>query len=149
MLFLLEKFGPLGWNERAFTEDDLHRICRREKIRLVEYPISGSLGFYMTSGGRRFITSDSRLRGVRRLYVRLHELAHHFLHVPPRAAAAHFFQLRPDTKQEFEAEVFAVVALLPEPRLRQMLQLPAEEWEAGFTRDMVELRLKVLDLYGI
>jgi Zn-dependent peptidase ImmA (M78 family) len=149
MLFLTDRFRRYRWNRRAFTEEDFRRIRRREQIELIEYPLSGSLGFYVAGGGRRFIAIDSRLRGVRRLYVLLHELAHHFLHVPPDVTAAHFFRLRPDTKQEHEAEVFAAVALLPEPLLRRLLSEGADLEEEGFTKDVVEFRLKVLDLYGV
>jgi Zn-dependent peptidase ImmA (M78 family) len=149
MIFLLSKFEHLGWNRRAFTEEDISRICRREKIELVEYPLSGSPGSYMRVGGRSVIAVDSRLRGVRRLYVLLHELGHHLLHVPPDATVAYFFQLKPDSKQEHEAEVFAAVALLPEPLLRRLLAEGSDFDEAGFTKDVVEFRLKVLDLYGI
>jgi Zn-dependent peptidase ImmA (M78 family) len=149
MIFLSSRFRAYGWNKRAFTEEDVLRICRRERIELVDYPTSGSLGFYMTCRGRHFITVDSRLRGVRRLYVLLHELAHHFLHAPPGAYAAHFFRLRPDSKQEYEAEVFAAVALLPEPLLRRIIAEGGDFEGEGFTRDVVEFRLKVLDRYGV
>lgn len=149
MKTLLAKFAGLGWNRRALTETDALRICRREKIKIVEYPLSGTLGSYFRCAGRDYITVDSRLRGVRRLYVLLHELGHYFLHVPPDTAAAYFFRLKPDTKQEFEAETFAVVALLPEPMLRRLLASSEEEWEAGFTGEMIEFRLKVLDRYGV
>jgi hypothetical protein len=30
-----------------------------------------------------------------------------------------------------------------------MLNSPVEEWESGFTEEMAEFRLKVLELYGI
>lgn len=149
MRTLLDKFSPLGWNERVFTEEAFTRICRRERIKVVEYPLTASPGFYIVCRGRHFITVDSRLRGVRRLYVQLHELAHYFLHVPPHATAAHYFRLRPGTKQEHEAEVFAAVALLPEPKLRRMLKVPAEEWEPGFTKEIIEFRLRVLETYGV
>jgi Zn-dependent peptidase ImmA (M78 family) len=149
MKILLDKFRPYGWNARAFTEEDVLHICRSEGIELAECQLTSSPGLYATTGGRCFIALDSRLRGIRRLHVLLHELAHHFLHVPTDEPAAHFFRLRPDTKQEFEAEAFAAVALLPEPLLRRLLS-EASDFEAeGFTKDIVEFRLKVLDLYGI
>jgi Zn-dependent peptidase ImmA (M78 family) len=149
MIFLADIFKRFGWNERAFTEEHALRICRRLKIKVIEYPLSGARGSYMKVGGRALITVDSRLRGVPRLYVLLHELAHHLLHVPPDVTVAYFFRLRPHTKQEFEAEAFAAVALLPEPLLRRMLKGDEDFEEAGFTKDIVELRLKVLSLYGV
>ncbi len=149
MIFITDKFRRYGWNRRPFAEESVLRICRREKIELVEYPLSGTPGSYMRVGGRAIITVDSRLRGLRRVYVLLHELAHHFLHVPPDVTVAYFFRLRPDTKQEHEAEVFASVALLPEPLLRRVLAEGGDFEAEGFAKDMVEFRLKVLDLYGI
>lgn len=149
MIFLADIFGKLGWNKRPLTEDDVRRICRREKIKVVEYPLSGTLGCFFRCGGRNYIAVDSRLRGVQRLYVMLHELGHYFLHVPPDVTVAYFFRLRPDTKQEFEAEVFATIAVLPEPLLRRLISENADFAEEGFTKDVVEFRLKVLELYGI
>lgn len=149
MQTLLTKFSDLGWNEKAFTETDILRLCRRERIKIVEYQLTASPGFYYVCKGRPFITIDSRLRGTRCLYVMLHELGHHFLHVPPGMIGAHFFRLRPGTKQEHEAEFFAAVALIPERRLRRLLSTPRDEWDDGISEEMVTIRLKVLELYGI
>lgn len=149
MFFLAELFKGFGWNERAFTEEYVLSICRRLRIKVIEYPLAGTLGSYMKVGGRAFITIDSRLRGVQRLYVLLHELAHHLLHVPPDVTVAYFFRLRPHTKQEFEAEVFAAVGLLPESLLRRIIAEGGDFEGEGFTRDIVEFRLKVLDTYGV
>jgi Zn-dependent peptidase ImmA (M78 family) len=149
MFFLADLFGRFGWNVRAFTEEDVLRICRRLKVKVIEYPLSGTLGSYMRVGGRAFITVDSRLRGVQRLYVLLHELAHHLLHVPEDVTVAYFFRLRPHTKQEYEAEVFAAVALLPEPVLRRIIYEGGDFEGEGFTQDIIEFRLKVLDRYGV
>lgn len=148
MIHLARKFSGFGWNQRPLTEADCYRICRREKIKIIEYPLESSPGFYMVCKGRPMITIDSRLRGLRRQYVLWHELAHHFLHVPHHATAAHWFRLRPGTKAELEAEAFAVVAMIPEPLLRKMLTWEIEE-EFGYTREMLNFRLKVLDTYGI
>ena len=149
MQTLLTKFAPLGWGEKVFTEAYLTRICRRERVKIVEYPLTASPGFYYACKGRHFITIDSRKRGVERLYILLHELAHYFLHVPAHATAAHYFRLRPGTKQEHEAEVFATVALIPEWKLRRLLLTTRDEWEHGITEEIVQDRLKVLELYGI
>ena len=148
MIFLAQIFGKFGWNSRLLTEADFYRICRRERIKIVEYPLESSPGFYMVCNGRHFITIDSRLRGVRRMYVLWHELAHYFLHVPPHANSVRWFQLKPNTREELEAEAFAVIALIPEPLLRRMLSSEIED-EYGYTREMLNFRLKVLDLYGI
>jgi Zn-dependent peptidase ImmA (M78 family) len=131
---LLERIPSL--NTRALTEADFHRICRREKIKVVEMPLLVS-GFFMTCKGRRFIVIDSRLRGVRWLHVAWHELAHHFLHAPRSASAASslFFKVREEGKVLFEAEACAAIALIPEPMLRSMLAGEIEE-ECGYTREI-------------
>jgi len=150
MVFFLAKLlqSVPGLNTRALTEADFYRICRREKIKVAEMPLLVP-GFYMTCKGRRFIVIDSRLRGVRWLHVAWHELAHHFLHAPKSAAVSSlFFQIREEPKVLFEAEAFAAIALIPEPMLRGMLAGEIEEAH-GYTRDMIELRLKVLELYGV
>lgn len=147
MNLLLAKFKPLGWNRRALTEADFHRICRRERISVAEMPLPVP-GYYMVCRGKSFIVIDARQRGVHWLYTAFHELAHHFLHVPDPNATAIYFRRAPQSKAEFEAEAFAVVALIPEPLLRELLTLPVEEMN-GFTRDMLEFRLQVLDIYGI
>jgi Zn-dependent peptidase ImmA (M78 family) len=149
MYFALAKLlGSVpGLNTRSLTEADFYRICRRERIKVVEMPLLVP-GFYMLCKGRRFIVIDSRVRGVRWLHVAWHELAHHFLHAPKRAASVSFFQVREESKVLFEAEAFAAIALIPEPMLRSMLAGEIED-EHGYTREMVEFRLKVLELYGV
>lgn len=146
MNILARKFESLniGWNHRPLAEGDFYRLCRREKVKAVELPLRVP-GFYMVCGGRRFIHLDSRLRGSRWLHTAFHELAHHYLHAPASASVAKFFKLTPNSKEEFEAEVFAVVALMPEPKLRRLL---CEEIEDAHLKEIVHFRLKVLDTYG-
>jgi Zn-dependent peptidase ImmA (M78 family) len=147
MIFLADIFGKFGWNRRVLTQEDFARICRRERIRVEELPLSVR-GFYGVCKGKRFIALDSRVRGVPRLFTAYHELAHHFLHVPKATASVNFFHLREDPKVKFEADAFAVVALIPEPLLRRMPTWEIEE-EFGYTRDMINFRLKVLDTFGV
>lgn len=147
MFSLLAKFSRFGWNTRSLTIEDFYLICRRERIKIVEMPLLVP-GFYMVCKGKRFICIDSRLRGVRWLHVAFHELAHHFLHAPAATASANFFHVREEPKVKFEAEAFAIIAMIPEPLLRSMLAGEIED-EYGFPREMLEFRLKVLDLYGV
>lgn len=147
MFSLLTKFSRFGWNQRPLTEDDFHRLCRRERIKVVELPLR-TPGFYLAYKGKSWIAVDARLRGVRRLHVLFHELAHHFLHAPATAVAVNYFQVREPPKVRFEAEAFAHIALIPEPLLRRMLASEIED-EYGYPREMLEFRLKVLDRYGV
>ncbi|HEX3560403.1 MAG TPA: ImmA/IrrE family metallo-endopeptidase [Pyrinomonadaceae bacterium] len=137
------------FGERPFTAEDFRRACRRLKVKAHTIPLNVD-GFYMfTKRGGAHIYINARLCGLRWLYVAWHELMHHVLHAPPDVTVAFFCNVRPDSKEDREAEVFASVALLPEAKLRRMLQAPPEEWEPGFTQQMIEFRLKVLDTYGI
>jgi Zn-dependent peptidase ImmA (M78 family) len=145
---LLAKFDSLGWNKRPLTEEDFFRICRRERIAVQEMPLSVR-GFYGVCKARRFIALDSKMRGVARLFTAYHELGHHFLHAPKATMQVNYFHLREEPRVKLEADAFAAVALLPEPKLRRMLSIPVEEWEPGFTAEMIEFRLKVLELYRI
>ena len=148
MIHLARKVAHLGWNRRPLSEDDFFRICRREKIAVQEMPLSVR-GFYGVCKGRRFIALDSKMRGVARLFTAFHELGHHFLHAPKATAQVNYFHLREEPKVKFEADAFAVVSLLPEPKLRRMLTTLEEEWEPGYTAEMIEFRLKVLATYGV
>jgi Zn-dependent peptidase ImmA (M78 family) len=137
---------PRWWNTQVPTEGDFYRICRRERIRVVEMPLRVP-GYYMACNGRRFIIINSALRGVRWLHVAFHELGHHLLHAPKYAHSAFFF-IDNNTKEHAEAEAFALCTMIPEPLLRRMLACEIEE-EYGFTREMLHQRLRVLDLYGV
>lgn len=148
MLFLARFLPPFGWNRRRLTEKDFLRLCRRKRIFVKELPLSVP-GFYGVCYGKRFIAIDAQLRDGERLFCMWHEMAHHLLHSPRSVASVNFYHLRVEPKVKFEADAFAVIALLPRPLLRQLLHAPALEWEAGFTQEMVNLRLKVLSVYKI
>lgn len=135
---------PKWWNKRIPTETDFYRECRRHKIKVFHLPLEVP-GFYMACHGMRGIYLDFRLRGFKFLLIAFHELAHALFHAPPGTSAS-FYMVTPDTKNEFEAEAFAVCALIPEPLLRRMLAGEIEE-ECGFGRDVLEFRLRVLDIY--
>lgn len=147
MFFLTGIFDGLGWNKRVLTTKDFDTLCRRERIKTVEMPLRVP-GFYMVCHGRRQIYLDSRLSGVRRLEAGLHELGHHYLHAPSPTSSVRFFRLRPDTKEEWEADVFASVALMPATLFQAMTPSEVEEGYS-YTREMVEFRLKVLKMYGV
>lgn len=102
----------------------------------------------MVCGGKRHLYLNSRLRGVRKLYVAFHELAHHFFHTTPSTASASFYRVVENSRDEIEAEAFALIALIPEPLLRSMLAGEIEE-VYGYTSEMLKFRLKVLDRYGL
>jgi Zn-dependent peptidase ImmA (M78 family) len=143
MHFLAEKISKLkiGWNERALTEDDLYRICRRFKVSVIEEPLS-TRGFYYRLAGRDFITIDSRLSGTNRLAVLFHELGHFLLHVPETGPAANFHRVGRRTRKEIEADVFALCALIPHTIIesRRIDELAAD---GTYPADLIAARHKI------
>lgn len=114
MQFLSDKAYKLkiGWNEKPLTEDDFHRLCRRYRISVQEMPLRVS-GFYYRLMGRDFIAIDSRLTGNERLTVMFHELAHFLFHTPESGATANFHRIGRKTRQEIEADAFALCSIIP------------------------------------
>lgn len=138
-----------GFGERPLTAEDFYRACRRLRVKGHTIPLRVD-GFYMcTPRGGAHIYVNSRLNGLRWLYVAWHEVAHHVLHAPKDVTVAFFRNVSLGSKEDVEAEAAASIAMLPEPKLRRLLATPREEWEHGITEEMVGHRLKVLDTYGV
>ncbi|MBV9241654.1 MAG: ImmA/IrrE family metallo-endopeptidase, partial [Acidobacteria bacterium] len=116
MRFLLAKIESLGipWNRRELTTQDLFRLCRRFRITVQEMPLTVG-GFYYRAMGKDCIAVDSRLPEVEKLAVLFHELGHYLFHAPETGATASFHHLAGLTREECEADVFAICALLPRP----------------------------------
>lgn len=114
MLFFHDKISNLSikWNERPLTEADFHRLCKRFKIKVEEYPLKTN-GFYYSVLGGHYIVVDSRLTGFKKLFVMFHELAHFLLHTPDRGVTANFHGVGRKTRKEIEADAFALCALIP------------------------------------
>ncbi len=118
MHFLTDKIFNLniGWNERPLTESDFYRICKRFRIGVTEMPLTTG-GFYYRVMGRDYIAVDSRLAGAKKLLVLFHELGHFLLHTPESGATANFHAVGGRTRQEIEADAFALCAVIPKPLL--------------------------------
>src|SRR5690349_2697740 len=77
----------LKWlNIRAYTWDDIPAILKRERIKLKFYPMAEKLGGYyhnirVNKYRKRYICINSKLTPFEQLFVILHELVHHFLHL--------------------------------------------------------------------
>lgn len=147
MRFVIDKISQLktGWNERPLTEADFYRLCKRFRIRVTEMPLSVG-GFYYRVMGRDFIAVDSRLAGAEKLAVLFHELGHFLLHTPASGATANFHGVGRRTRQEREADAFALCALIP----RSWLASPTIEELAddGFPAEMIAERFAIYERYG-
>ncbi|MDX6696065.1 MAG: IrrE N-terminal-like domain [Blastocatellia bacterium] len=108
ILHLLAQRAFPYWNKRPITERDIRRYCKRKGIVIVEGKV-GSLGLYTPYGGYPFIVVDPSLQGPLRLWVLLHELAHHLLHVP----GLHLFDRNFESKADYQANFIAAVAMIP------------------------------------
>lgn len=132
-------------DKRPLTARDFFRICRRERIKVFEIPLSVP-GFYVVCKGKAYIYLNCRLRGVAWLLAAFHELGHHFLHAPPFATVALFYQLKPDTRQEKEAQAFAITAVIPEPLMKELLASGEYVEDEGLSAELLKDRC---DLYAL
>jgi Zn-dependent peptidase ImmA (M78 family) len=112
--FLLDKISKLniGWNERALGEDDAFELARRLGVD-VQMKSMSTDGFYFRLLGREFIAINRDLPQPQRLKVLFHELAHLLFHAPTSGPALGFHRIGKRTRQEIEADSFAICALLP------------------------------------
>lgn len=148
MHFIVQKFKKLKLNRRVFTQDDVYRICEELTVQIEEAEIEQE-GFYLKVQGNATIYVNNNLRGLRWLYVALHELAHHLLHASNYQNAAFFCLARQDSKQHHEADAFALLAMLPEPFLRRLLAGDLLNELEDYPKELVIKRLRLLDLYGV
>ncbi|MBX3244832.1 MAG: ImmA/IrrE family metallo-endopeptidase [Acidobacteria bacterium] len=148
MNFLLKKLASLniGWNERPLTEADLYALCKRFKITVEEMPLRVS-GFYYCVMGRHFIAVNSGLSADRKLFVLFHEFAHFLLHAPDRGATANFHGIGRRDRKETEADLVALIALMPTNKV--IHRDPSELIEEGFDAEHVRDRFLILEKYGI
>lgn len=148
MRLLTEKISKLriGWNERPLVEDDFYRLCEEFNVSIVETPLHTG-GFYFRLLGREFIAVDCRLTGSAKLAVLFHELGHFLLHVPKSGPAANFHHVGRRTRQEIEADVFALCAVIPKTQLetRSITELIYD----GFPTEMLAARHDIYRQHGI
>lgn len=144
MKLSLQKLTEYGFNRHAMTEANFYRICEQEGIEVIECFQSNT--FYMVIEGKPFIVIGTRKRGLKKLYAMFHELAHHFLHAG-RLLNEAFFYGQIENKQEFEADAFATIALIPINKVDDYDFL--EEHPNKFARRIFNDRKKIKFLYGI
>lgn len=136
----------IGWNERPCDEAAFFALCDRFSVKVSEEPLATS-GFYYRLLEDDFIVVNSRLAGVERLFVLLHELGHFLLHVPRSGPTASFFEIDRSLRKEREADVFALCALVPTH------VVDSRGYDGlvhdGFPHDLVERRLKIRKRFGL
>jgi Zn-dependent peptidase ImmA (M78 family) len=149
MLFFLDKFSDLKchWNKKPLTDEDFYRLGKRHKITVQEMPLRVS-GFYYCMLGRHYIAINSRLGHPKKLFVMFHEFAHYLIHAPDSGATANFHGIGKKTRKEFEADAFAVCALIPRPVVESRSVQDLIEVE-GLPEELVRQRIDLLGLLSI
>lgn len=129
------------------TEDDFHRLCRTNKITVVEMPLRTN-GFYYCVKKQHFIAIDSKLPPLKKLFVMFHELGHFLLHSPDTNATANFHGVGKRCRKEREADAFALCALIPKNWIetRTLSELIQDD---GLDADIVHERIETYQTYGI
>jgi Zn-dependent peptidase ImmA (M78 family) len=149
MRFSLEKFKDLGvgWNERPLSEADFYSLCRRFRITVEEIPLRVS-GFYYCVMGRHFIAIDTKLPPSRKLFVMLHEFAHFLMHAPNTNETASYHGVGRPTRKEREADMFALVAMIPQTWLetRTADEIIADE---GISPGDLRQRFELFEKHGV
>jgi len=107
----LKKIKIEGFNKRELTEQDGLQICEKEKITVLEVDVKRS--FYFCCYGRHFIILKKGLRGLKKVFQLFHEIGHFYFHSGRNASNQAFFYGLIESKNEFEANVFATVAIVP------------------------------------
>ncbi len=148
MRFLADKLISLkvGWNERALSSDDFHKMCRRFRITVQEMPLTVG-GFYYRAMGKDFIAVDGRLPEMEKLAVMFHELGHFLFHAPETGATASFHHLAGLTREECEADVFALCAILPRPLIET--RSAQDLIDEGFPPRIIRDRIALFGRYGV
>jgi Zn-dependent peptidase ImmA (M78 family) len=98
--------------------------------------------------GRHFIAIDCRLSPQKKLFVMFHEFAHYLLHAPSGSATANYHGVGTRTRAEFEADLFALCALMPLGWVEseRFAELCAD---AGYCEEMTRNRLAVFERHGL
>ncbi|HXF43502.1 MAG TPA: ImmA/IrrE family metallo-endopeptidase [Pyrinomonadaceae bacterium] len=136
------------WNRQTIDFASAEELCSRLGLDIEMVPMSVK-GFYFSVMGRHVIAISSRLKKAEQLYVLLHEIGHFILHTPEgNHPAVGYYHVGRRTKKEWEADVFALCALMPLEWIasRQASEIIEEE---GIESELVNLRFEVFKRFGI
>lgn len=132
------------WNKRVFVEDDFYKICKLEKVRVMESDLFKNKGEYTLDDNICFIILNKKLKFGEKLWVGFHELGHHFLHYP----VPHRFSKGYWRRMDREANFFAAIALIP-TWLVQTKTLNEIIEEYNYPKDLIMIRKEIWDVYRI
>jgi len=133
---------PERWNLHVFSELDFDSICIKEGIQAFESSMLIS-GAYCVYDGSPVIFIRRDLPGPEKLFIKFHELAHHWLHFP----GVQFF-LNTHSKIELEANIVAACALVPRTELLSRSAAEICE-EYGYRPELLALRADIYRMWDI
>ncbi len=134
------------WNKRALTEKDFFNLCKKLGVLVFEEDpdcVPGE-GVYVVVEGIPVIFINNTLKGLKKLWVMFHELGHHLLHTPETC----FFSESTVHKAQSEANLFAAIALLPEPMIRQIPLWEVYEVDEH-SANLLQTRLEIFEIYKV
>lgn len=140
-VLLLERRIP-DFNLRTFSYDDFLFLCDQEGITVYPWPFPSPVkGFYLDYRDRKGIGFARDLQGPEKTLVAFQELGHHFLE------HGNSFTLETETyltwSLEYDARLFASLAVLPTP----VLEREGDEALASWPADFREFRWRVYNNY--
>src|SRR5690242_9065854 len=137
-------FGlPEAWNVKVHTLEDFYVYCAAHSITVCEEHSVAERGLYIPCDGMPTIYLDCDLRGHEKTKAALHELGHYLFH----PGGIHGYEGK-DSGPDYEADVFAVCAMIPRTVLRSHGVGEIIE-EYGYSIDLIEFRQEILDIWRI
>lgn len=142
-------------NLKSFTFDDVLRICKNESIHLRTMNLPDKIRGYYTSElkkkyRKKYIVLNEKLSSFESLFVALHELVHHYLHISMQRKQTFYCRIDElnDSKQDQEAEMMALIMLIPKGHLLEYAQMPAEELHPYLQKLLVK-RQHIFEKFGV
>jgi hypothetical protein len=142
-----------GFNRRQQTEADFWKLLKRERIIFVTWKMpDGGRAFYgVNKKGRktyRFIVMDEDLfKSDGWLEIALHELVHHFLHVPGGKLKVYWSKPGLQGRHDRQADMFSLLMRIPLPLFRELCETPFDQI-TQFTREELIERKRLYERYG-
>lgn len=135
-----------GFNVRQLNESDAEIICEKENITLLELDVPASFYFYCYQ--KHFIIIKKGLLGLKKTFTIFHELGHFYCHAGSPASSRAFFYGLIKSKNEFEADAFATIAICPRTALDNYDFLESHP-RSRFARNLFKERQRLEFLYQV
>ena len=130
-----------NFNEKAKTEEDAYEFCRSNKVIIADDRRT-SYGKYLVYKDHHFILINPKLKGIMKLWVLWHEIAHFILHTPETNS----FSGNMVRKNDKEANIIASVCLLPRHEIKNKT---IKDLRNDFPFELLKIRKYTADVLKI